>query len=69
MEHEKIRIATLRGCARCGEDHFAIEFEELIRPVMDDVEGSPFMVASYWAPCPTNGQPILLFSVSNTESV
>lgn len=39
------------GCARCGKDHVGVLFMKLDRPM----KGS-----THWAPCPTNGQPILL---------
>lgn len=47
---------TVRGCARCGEDHEELEFERLQRPIQED-DGRDY---THWAPCPTNGQPILL---------
>jgi hypothetical protein len=44
------------GCARCwGDGHKQLEFHRLTHPlVINDVE------LSHWAPCPTNGEPILL---------
>ncbi len=52
----------LTGCARCHSDgHTALRFEALEHPVeMED--GEPNM--THWAPCPTNGQPILLTTLS-----
>jgi len=42
------------GCARCHGEHGEIDFLELTNPI--DV-GDAMM--THWAPCPTNGQPIL----------
>lgn len=45
-----------RGCARCyGDGHPGITFKKLTYPV--DLVEPPF---THWAPCPTNGEPILL---------
>jgi len=38
-------------CARCGEDHAMLDFEALTNPIGD---------CTHWAPCPVNGQPVLL---------
>lgn len=44
------------GCARCdGEGHKQITFTKFTRPV----EAGPY-VFSYWATCPTTGEPILM---------
>lgn len=45
------------GCARCGLDHDSerIVMERLVQPI-DDPDG-PY---THWAPCPENGQPILM---------
>lgn len=48
---------SIVGCARChGEGHEALTFEPLAHPV--PVNGG--MDLTHWAPCPTNGEPILL---------
>ena len=44
-------------CARCGEDHEPIDFKAFERPVVDN-DGT----WTHWAPCPTNGDPILLMT-------
>lgn len=42
----------LKNCARCGKDHRKrIEWKPLERPIGE---------CTHWAPCPTNGQPILM---------
>lgn len=48
--------ANIGHCARCGNGHSAVEFEELEHPVADG-DGTTW---DYWAPCPNNSQPILL---------
>lgn len=47
----------LYGCARCGKDHENLSFR---RFALYPVEISDKEVMDYWAPCPTNGDPILL---------
>jgi hypothetical protein len=54
-------ITDLQHCARCGNDHTGIEWLKLTVPIEDD-DGT---VWAYWAPCPTNGEPILM-KVSET---
>lgn len=44
-------------CARCGESHYDLEFQPLTRPTE----------WSHWAPCPTNGEPIMLKIVDLEE--
>lgn len=48
-------MTALKNCARCNGDH-EIQWQWLTRPV-EDSDGSLW---EYWAPCPTNGQPILM---------
>ena len=44
------------GCARCdGDGHPGITYQPLTFPI-DMGEG---FTATHWAPCPTNGEPIL----------
>jgi hypothetical protein len=50
-------LAVLR-CARCGEDHASVAVRPLDRP-MAPPEAAP-LAWTHWAPCPTNGQPIML---------
>lgn len=51
-------ITNVSGCARCGEDHKGVEFEELARHVQRETSyASRF---THWSPCPVNDQPILL---------
>lgn len=44
-------VINIVNCARCGESHKKVEFKELSR----DGHG-----ASHWAPCPKNGEPLML---------
>lgn len=53
------RIVDLKGCARCwGDGHDALTFEPLTHPVELDSDAEPSF--THWAPCPTNGEPILM---------
>lgn len=46
------------GCARCdGEGHPQITFQPLTHPL----ELGEFKL-THWAPCPTNGEPILMMT-------
>lgn len=52
------------GCARCGGDgHPGITFTRLTHPS----EPCPGMRGTHWAPCPTNGEPIILFFFDKPE--
>ncbi len=47
-----MKIEKLANCARCGFDHDKpITFKMLKRPMGD---------FTHWAPCPNNGDPIIL---------
>lgn len=46
---------TINNCARCGETHEDLEFEKLDKPFL---EGRARY--NHWAPCPVNGQPVML---------
>lgn len=47
----------LQGCARCeGDGHPQITFEKLAHPFVEN-DGTEL---THWAPCPTNGEPILM---------
>lgn len=55
------RRETIVGCARCyGEGHTDLLFEPLTHPVDVNDDLGPL---THWAPCPTNGEPILLRTV------
>lgn len=55
MAELKTVVTTVIGCARCGNDHEAIEFKRFEIPIKDD-DG----LWEYWALCPVSGDPILL---------
>ncbi len=48
----------IRNCSRCGGDHDNVETMELAQPFAPP-ECAP-IVWTRWAPCPTNGQPIMV---------
>lgn len=50
-------VKRLTGCARCGGEHENIEFKPLTMPCEPDQDGTQI---THWAPCPTNGEPILM---------
>lgn len=48
---------NLVGCARChGPGHEGLVFAQLHHPFV----GDDAIAYTHWAPCPTNGQPIML---------
>lgn len=55
-------------CARCGEDHINVEAKPLSRPVLKDAP-SEEVLYTHWAPCPTNGDPILVVEVGKDGKV
>lgn len=58
MIEDDVIVTSIVGCARCwGEGHKNLTFRKLEHPV-DDPTGE----YTHWAPCPTNGEPILLRS-------
>jgi hypothetical protein len=63
----KMKITLLINCARCGGTHTDVEFKPLARPIMAaedllDCMGKPYdIIYTHWAPCPTNGEPIILY--------
>lgn len=56
VEQVGVKVELLQRCARCKGDHFDVQFRRLTHPIRDD-DGT---VWAWWAPCPTNGEPILL---------
>jgi hypothetical protein len=56
---------SIVGCARChGEGHEDVVWQPLTHPFeMPDGD-----VMTHWAPCPTNGQPILMVSYKIEET-
>lgn len=45
----------LRHCARCNQDH-PVAWQQLTNPI-EDKDGTKW---THWAPCPVNGEPILM---------
>jgi hypothetical protein len=54
-------IDELTGCARCGLTHTHVEFRRLTNPIVVAEIGE----FEWWAPCPNNGEPILLGVIAN----
>lgn len=54
-------VVKLRGCARCGGTHEGLMFRPLERPVARDGDE----IATHWAACPANGEPILMIAVKS----
>jgi hypothetical protein len=51
------------GCARCGGTHERLDWHKFERPIETLDGGGRF---DYWAGCPSNGDPILLWvSIDN----
>jgi len=42
---------AVKHCARCGGDHDEMKFTRLSHPSAE---------WTHWAPCPTNGEPLML---------
>lgn len=56
-----ITLRWQQGCARCeGDGHEDITFQPLTHPIVRD----DLIVGTHWAPCPTNGEPIIMVSMS-----
>lgn len=50
-------IQNVKGCARCGGDHPGLVFRPLTRAMEPEGTSRSWQ---QWAPCPTNGEPIML---------
>lgn len=59
-------------CIRCGEEHKdgEVTFKAFTDPcpVLPHSEEGQTIQLSYWATCPINGEPILLFEVKDVEN-
>lgn len=53
-------MSSVRHCARCGGDHENVGFKPLTKPIPGNDES---VLWTHWAPCPTNGEPILQATV------
>lgn len=51
-------VFNIRQCARCGENHDKVEVRKFALYGFAPKEAHP-LVWTHWAPCPTNGDPIL----------
>jgi hypothetical protein len=52
-----LAIRRIVDCARCGGEHEGIKAEILSRPITPP---GTEQIWTHWAPCPANGQPILV---------
>lgn len=58
MDRLEGHALKLNGCARCGDDHTRpIFFAKMTHPVRCP-HGE--VIATHWAKCPTNNEPILM---------
>jgi hypothetical protein len=48
---------SVRSCSRCGGDHEGVSFRPFVQPVAPPELDFAW---TYWATCPTTGDPILL---------
>lgn len=55
---DTITCVKLAGCARCGGTHEHVTFRPMAKPFAPPEANG--MAWTHWAPCPTNGDPILL---------
>lgn len=51
----------ITGCARCGGDHEAT-FKPLTNPIV-----TTEVTFQWWAPCPVNGEPIVMCQVDDVS--
>ena len=61
-----MKARNIKHCSRCVEDHAAVEMRELKRPFAPpEANGIEW---THWAPCPTNGEPILFIVTEGGSS-
>ncbi len=58
-------LKKIINCARCGENHINITAKPLSQPVFLNDE----VLYTHWAPCPTNGEPILVVEMAKDGSI
>lgn len=56
---------SIEGCARCGENHTDVLFKRMYRPVQIESSYAGLLLLTHFAPCPNNGDPILLMITEN----
>lgn len=65
-ENTPVYMVNLTGCARClGGGHPQLAFAPLTHPMAAEDGSEPF---THWAPCPANGEPILLRHVERPSA-
>lgn len=60
-----MKITNIDGCNRCGGNHDEVEASKLDHPFSPPEAGG--ITWTHWAPCPTNGQPILFVLTTDSE--
>lgn len=61
-----ITVNAVNGCARCGGVHENVQFALLSNPVLERTF-FPAPAYTHWAPCPMNGEPILLLIAAEVK--
>lgn len=56
---------SVENCSRCGGDHDVVELSKLSMPFAPP-ECAP-IAWTHWAPCPVNGQPIMVMIAAAAE--
>lgn len=51
------KFFDVRHCVRCGEDHAAMEFHQIVGTPEVDADGT---VWNWWGVCPVTGDPVRL---------
>lgn len=60
----EVWTGSIRGCARCrGDGHEDVVWKPLTHAI-EDTDGTLW---THWAPCPTNGEPILMRSFKKDD--
>lgn len=53
-----MKVINIKNCSRCGGTHEGVEPIALAHPFAPPEAGG--LAWTEWAPCPTNGQPIMI---------
>lgn len=64
-ESDTLHVNGITGCARCGGDHEHVEARRMAQPFAPAEAGG--LTWTHWAPCPTNGDPILIMVTADAS--